>query len=195
MVLLSKQFQHDLIPRAHAASDDVALISQIKEFRDSMFGLFQQKITQAIAALPSDTDEETQYRHIRYELDTCPEVAAVHRQRGEWQDRLWARVLETIEADRDRLNAVYAAHQVTGENLALQRDFVIPLHQRKADIHRMPGGYHLDDEADEFGTGLLYDHGTFLYGRGWFGPLNDELGQTLIHQVLAQHYPDRKSVV
>ncbi len=53
----------------------------------------------------------------------------------------------------------------------------------------MPGGYHHDVETDPFITGLVYDHGTFLYGRGWFGPLNDELGQTLIHQVLARHYP------
>jgi len=189
MVFLCKQLQHDLIPQAHSSAEDLALVSQIKEFRASMFGLLQQKMTETMAAHPDVENEEQLYRQIRHTLDSCPEIMTMHQLRGEWQDRLWAKVLEEIEADRLRLETVYASHQAGSGELALAANLDVPLHQRKADIHRMPGGYHQDLDADPFGTGLLYDHGTFLYGRGWFGPLNDELGQTLIYQVLAPHYP------
>jgi hypothetical protein len=184
MVFLSPQGQHELIPQAHAPAATVTLVSQIKDFRDGMFQLFQQKIAAATAPLSDAADPDQHYLQIRQDLDRSPDIVAAHQQRGEWQDRLWARALEEIAADRDRLEAVYAAHQPDSGDLELNPELAIPLHQRKADIHRMPGGY-LADAADPLATGLLYDHGTFLYGRGWFGPLNDELGHTLIHQVLA----------
>jgi SAM-dependent methyltransferase len=191
MVFLSPQGQHELIPQAHAPAATVTLVSQIKDFRDGMFQLFQQKIAAATAPLSDTADPDPHYLQIRQELDRSPDIVAAHQQRGEWQDRLWARALEEIAADRDRLEAVYATHQPDSGDLELNPELAMPLHQRKADIHRMPGGY-LSDAADPLATGLLYDHGTFLYGRGWFGPLNDELGHTLIHQVLAAYYPDRQ---
>lgn len=187
MVFLSSQLQHDLIPQAHAPEDDRALVGEINDFRASMFRLFQQKIAEATAAYAEADSPNQLYLKIRRDLDSCPEIQAVHRDRGQLQDRLWASVLKEIECDRPRIESVYAAHR--GGRLDLNPDLDFPIHQRKTDIHRMPGGYLQDLDTDSFGSGLLYDHGVFLYGRGWFGPLNDELGQTLIHQVLAQHYP------
>lgn len=190
MVLLCHQHQHDLIPRAHSPEIELALAGEFKDFRASMFQLFQQKIAEAIAAYPDAENQDNLYAKIRPTLDSCSEIMVAHQRRGELQDRLWANVMQAIESDRLRLDTVYEAHRSDSGGVDLNPALTIPAHQRKTDIHRMPGGYLQDIEADSYGSGLLYDYGVFLYGRGWFGPLNDELGQTLIHQVLNQHYPD-----
>jgi ubiquinone/menaquinone biosynthesis C-methylase UbiE len=151
-----------------------------------MFQLFQQKIEAAIAAHPDETDDNPQYLKVRHALDHCDDIQQTHQRRGELQDRLWARVREDIEGDRARLERVYQQHRTGKGGLDLNANLEMPLHQRKAHIHRMPGGYL----GEAFDTGVMYDHGTFLYGYGWFGPLNDELGHTLIHQVLNTYYPE-----
>jgi SAM-dependent methyltransferase len=190
MVFLCAQLQHDLIPQAHSPADDLRLVAAIKDFRASMFQLFQRKTDEIAADYPDETNQDRLYLKVRPALDRCSAVCAAHDRRRMLQDQLWARVLLDIDADQQRLEAVYQSHlQGTGE-LTLNPALDIPLHQRKTNIHRMPGGYLGDRAADSFSSGVLYDHGVFLYGRGWLGPLNDELGQTVIHHVLAQHYPD-----
>ncbi|MBD2000994.1 class I SAM-dependent methyltransferase [Leptolyngbya sp. FACHB-541] len=189
MVFLCPQHQHDLIPQAHSPEGELKLASEIKDFWNSMFQLFQRKIAEITSAYPNEEDQDKLYFRVRQILDECPEVKETNYRRGVFQDRLWTNVLTAIDEDRHRLEAVYQGHLEGKGELELNPDLDIPIHQRKTNIHRMPGGY-LHEPEDSFGSGVLYDHGVFLYGRGWFGPLNDELGQTLIHQVLAQHYPD-----
>ncbi|MBD1871614.1 class I SAM-dependent methyltransferase [Cyanobacteria bacterium FACHB-471] len=189
MVFLCPQHQHDLLPQAHSPEDDLKLAGEIKDFWNSMFQLFQSKTVEITSAYPDEADQDKLYFKVRQILDESPEVKETNYRRGVFQDRLWANVLTAIDEDRHRLEAVYQKHLEGKGELELNPDLDIPIHQRKTNIHRMPGGY-LHEPEDSFGSGVLYDHGVFLYGRGWFGPLNDELGQTLIHQVLAQHYPD-----
>jgi SAM-dependent methyltransferase len=161
----------------------------MKAFWVSMFQLFQQKTDEITSAYPNEENQDRLYLKIRPVLDECSELKEVHHRRGMLQDRLWARVLTGIDDDRQRLENVYQYHGARKGGLELNPYLDIPSHQLKTNIHRMPGGYLQDIDKDSFWAGVLYDHGTFLYGRGWFGPLNDELGQTLIHHVLAQHYP------
>ncbi len=189
-VFLFPQHQHDLIPQAQAPEGDLELARAMQAAWLSMFQLFQQKTDEIAAAYPKDTNPDNLYLKVRPVLDRYPEVKEVHHRRGVLQDRLWAKVLTDINADHQRLEAVYQSQQSGQGGLELNPELDMPSHQLKTHIHRMPGGYLQDLETDSFGTGALYDHGVFLYGRGWFGPLNDELGQTLIHHVLAQHYPD-----
>jgi len=188
MVFLCSQHQHDLIPQAHSPDADATLIGEIKDFRASMFQLFQRKSDEVASAHPIDANQNLLFRKVRQALDACPEVQEAHGRRGVFQDQLWARVLMDIDEDQQRLEAVYHQHQKGKGSLEVNPDLAIPSHQRKTNIHRMPGGY-LQDQDDGFRLGVLYDHGVFLYGYGWFGPLNDELGQTLIHHVLASYYP------
>jgi SAM-dependent methyltransferase len=190
MVFLCFQHQHDLIPQAHSPEDDVKLAREIKAFRGSMFQLFQQKIDEFTTAEPDQENQNQLYRKVRRFLEDCPEIQQTNDRRGVLQDHLWASVQAVIDGDRQRLEAVYQHHQSGKGGLELNSDLNIPAHQLKANIHRMPGGYLHDPEADYFDSGVLYDHGVFLYGCGWLGALNDELGQTLIHNVLAKYYPD-----
>lgn len=184
------QRQHALIPQAQTPTANLEFAGEAKAFGEAMFQLFQQQIEDAISAYPHEENQDKLYLKVRHVLDGCPEVQAVHHRRGVLQDRLWSQVLVDIESDRQRLEAVYQAHQQGQGSLELNPGLNIPSHQLKTHIHRMPGGYLRDPEADSVEAGALYDHGVFLYGRGWFGPLNDELGQTLIHHVLHQHYPE-----
>jgi len=188
-VFLFPQLQHDLIPQAHSPEEDLGLAREMKAFWFSMFQLFQQKTDEITSAYPNEENQDRLYLKVRPALDGCSEVKEVHHRRGILQDRLWARVLTSIDNDRQRLEDVYLCHRSGKGGLELNPDLDIPSHQLKTNIHRMPGGYLQDLEEDSFRTGVLYDHGVFLYGRGWFGPLNDELGQTLIRHVLSQHYP------
>jgi SAM-dependent methyltransferase len=190
MVFLCPQHQHDLIPQAHSPEDDLQLVAEIKDFRASMFQRFQQRIDEINAAAPNSENPNQLYLQVRQILDQDPEIKAVHDRRGMLQDRLWAQVLSDIAADRQRLEAAYQQHRHGKGGLELNANLQVPSHQSKTNIHRMPGGYLQDLEADSFESGALYDHGAFLYGYGWLGPLNDELGQTVIHHVLPQHYPD-----
>lgn len=190
MVLLWLQNQHNLIPQAHSSQDDLKLASEIKDFRNSMFQLFQRKTEEIVSAYPDEENQEKLYLKVRHALDECPEVQKTNYHRGVLQDSLWSTVSAAIEQDRERLEDVYQRHWKGKGELELNPDLDIPKHQLKTNIHRMPGGYLHNPQEDSFCSGVLYDHGVFLYGRGWFGSLNDELGQTLIHNVLAQHYPN-----
>lgn len=190
MVFLYSQHKHDLIPQAHSPEENTKLAREIKDFRGSLFQIFQQKIDEFTAVDSDEEDQDKLYRKVRQCLDDCPQIQATNDRRGVLQDRLWANVLAAIESDRQRLEVVYQHHQSGKGRLELNPNLDIPSHQLKTNIHRMPGGYLQDLAEDDFGSGVLYDHGVFLYGCGWLGALNDELGQTLIHNVLAQHYPD-----
>ena len=192
MVFLYPQTQHSLIPQTEFAQENLNLAKETKSFRQEFFTLLGQKIQELSTSYIDIDDPETIYRDVRQELDSIPEVRAAHQRRRELQDRLWSRVATDLESDRDRLIDTFEAN-FAGENkdnLELNSEFSYPLHQLKTDIHRMPGGYLKDNDEADFWTGAIYDHGVFLYGQGWFGGLNDELGHTLIHNVLDSYYPE-----
>ncbi|WP_346290846.1 class I SAM-dependent methyltransferase [Sphaerothrix gracilis] len=192
MTFLYPQTRHPLIPQAHAPQADQLFANQIKEFRQTLFGTLQSKIKALSEKFAQAENQEISYPHLRQELDRSAEIQAVHHQRGVLQDRLWQQVADEIEKDRDRLAAAFATYSQPQDTLELDPNLEIPAHQLKANIHRMPGGYLQDGGDADFWTGALYDHGVFLYGQGWLGSLNDELGHTVIHHVLAEHYPQLK---
>ena len=192
MVFLYPQTQHPLIPQAHSPEENLALARETKNFRNEFFPLLQNKI-EAISASNSESDDsELVYRHIRQKLDATPEIQAANQRRSILQDRLWERVAIDIKSDRDRLSKEFESYLKIKDQgrLELNPELEYPRHQLKVDIHRMPGGYLKDSDESDFWTGVLYDHGVFLYGQGWLGSLNDELGYTLINNVLLNHYPE-----
>jgi SAM-dependent methyltransferase len=167
----------------------VDLTAETKAFRASLLPLFQREID-AFSPDESSGPEDLQRRwpQVRRQLDGRAEIRAANARRSELQDRLWATVLLAIEEDRERLDAVFELQRKGPGALTLHPHLVIPSHQRQTDIHRMPGGYLHDRTEQGYLQGALYDHGVFLYGQGWLGPLNDDVGQTVIHHVLARYY-------
>jgi SAM-dependent methyltransferase len=189
MVFRCQQHRHELIPRAESPEREQELAAETKEFRTSLLQLFRREIDAFSSAdSPSQVDLQGRWPQLRRHLDGCAEIREANAQRSALQDRLWATVRSAIEEDRDRLNGVFERQRKGPGELTLHPDLVIPSHQRQTDIHRMPGGYLYDRAEEGYLQGVLYDHGVFLYGRGWLGPLNDDLGQTVIHHVLARYY-------
>jgi ubiquinone/menaquinone biosynthesis C-methylase UbiE len=192
MVFLYSQTKHPLIPEVLSPEADLALATETKNFRSEFFRLLQTKIQELSANYGDTDDSEAIYRHIRQELDATPEIQLAHQRRAILQDRLWERVVIEIDRDIDRLESEFESYlKIKNQGkLALNSELNYPTHQLKVDIHRMPGGYLQDRDKADFWTGAMYDYGTFLYGQGWFGGLNDELGYTLINHVLRNYYPE-----
>jgi len=76
--------------------------------------------------------------------------------------------------------------------LTLNPDLKIPRYVSAVDIHCIPGGYFLELAEDDVYAGARYDIGSFIFGRGERGPLNDARGQTGV-KFLKEHYPDIKA--
>lgn len=189
MVFRCQQHRHDLIPRARSIEPELELAAETREFRTSLMQLFQRRLEEFGGG--DSTGQLDLHRHwprVRRQLDQCQQIREANARRSALQDRLWATVLAAIDADRERLDAVFERRQKGPGELVLDPDLLVPSHQLQTDIHRMPGGYLQDQTEAGYLTGALYDHGVFLYGQGWLGPLNDEVGQTLIHHVLAEHH-------
>jgi SAM-dependent methyltransferase len=192
MAFPCEQHRHDLIPRSGSGEEEAAIAAAIGDFRVEVLALFQRRIEALAAEVSPEHSQGLRWMEIRRQLDACEEIRAANARRQQLQDRLWAIVGGAVEKDRQRLETVFRSRQRGLGTLELKPDLVPPAHQLRTDIHRMPGGYLQDEDGEGFHTGALYDHGVFLYGRGWLGPLNDELGQTLLHEVLAPQYPGRQ---
>ncbi len=192
MAFLYPQTQHPLIPQAHSPEEDLVLATETTNFRNELFLLLKNRIEEISATYSESDDRESLYRHIRQKLDATPEIQAANQRRSILQDRLWEGVAIDIKNDRDRLKSEFESYQKIQNKgkLELNSEVEYPRHQLNVNIHRMPGGYLQDTDESDFWTGVMYDRGVFLYGKGWLGGLNDEFGYTLIHNVLSNYYPE-----
>jgi ubiquinone/menaquinone biosynthesis C-methylase UbiE len=84
----------------------------------------------------------------------------------------------------------YAAQPKFG-SLRLNPDVTIPRYISAVDIHCVPGGYFFEQGEDDVYVGARYDIGSFIFGRGLRGPLNDSRGLTGVKYV-KDHWPDLK---
>lgn len=82
----------------------------------------------------------------------------------------------------------YAAAPKYG-TLRLDPDLEIPRYVEAVDIHCVPGGYFVELGPDDVYAGARYDIGSFIFGRGQRGPLNDSRGLTGVN-FLQDHFPD-----
>ncbi|MEZ6023784.1 MAG: methyltransferase domain-containing protein [Hyphomonadaceae bacterium] len=62
--------------------------------------------------------------------------------------------------------------------LRLSHNMTPPRYISAIDIHRIPGGYFFERGVDDVYVGARYDIGSFIFGRGQRGPMNDTRGQT-----------------
>lgn len=106
------------------------------------------------------------------------------------QEMMWESVNSSVERQIPEL--IERANDKGGEwgSLTLDPDFKIPAYQTAVDIHCMPGGYHSEFIEDDVTVGAIYDRGAYLYGMGWLGPLNDDVGLSIVYNYLKTEYPD-----
>jgi ubiquinone/menaquinone biosynthesis C-methylase UbiE len=108
------------------------------------------------------------------------------------QDRMWEYVARVVDRDIARLNSRYRELQLAAPDDPGTDVDGLPDYVTRADVHRMPGGYHVEREADDLRAGALYDLGGAVYQLGLGNVsgamLNDTRGQTLVAH-LRHYYP------
>jgi SAM-dependent methyltransferase len=108
------------------------------------------------------------------------------------QDRMWEYVARVVDRDIAQLNSRYRTLQLASPDDSPTDVGALPDYVTGADVHRMPGGYHAEREADDLRAGALYDLGGAVYQLGLGNVsgamLNDTRGQTLVAH-LRRYYP------
>ena len=106
------------------------------------------------------------------------------------QELLWDAVNASV--DRQLPKLIESAKDLGKESgtLTLNPDFKIPTYQTAVDIHCMPGSYYSEFTTDDVAAGATYDRGVYIYGLGWLGPLNDDMGLSTVQNYLKVEYPN-----
>ena len=99
------------------------------------------------------------------------------------QELLWDSVIDSIEREEEQLRAAAAANSARNKGeLRIPEGFEVPRYVSSLDIHCMPGGYAGGPaDAEEVSLGVLYDRGVYLYSMGYTGPLNDDMGRSVVN--------------
>lgn len=107
------------------------------------------------------------------------------------QELMWESVRLSVERQLPELQERAKLQDRPLGSLTIDPAFTVPAYQTAVDIHCMPGSYHGGNaKVADLSVGAIYDRGTYVYGRGWLGPMNDDMGQSLVQNYLKQHYPE-----
>ncbi len=103
------------------------------------------------------------------------------------QEMMWDSVNVSVERQLPQLRERVATNGGTLGSLALDPDLAIPAYHTAVDIHCQPGGYHTELGPDDVAAGATYDRGVYIYAMSRLGPLNDEMGQSVVLHLKDQH--------
>lgn len=190
---MERQFKHPMLPET--THDELARQNFVQSLKMHVFRNIapgNKAIYEKVASqFEQEHQRSPQNRHeIRQLMQHQPHYRWWSALQRINQEMLWDAVNisverqlpELIERAKDKDNAL--------GTLTLNPDFKIPAYQTAVDIHCMPGGYHSEFIADDVAAGATYDRGTYVYGIGWFGPLNDDMGMSIVENYLKQEYPN-----
>ena len=132
-------------------------------------------------------------RHeIRREMQHQPYYQWWSSLRRTHQEMMWESVASSVE--RQLPDLIERAKDDGDEigSLTLDSNFKVPAYQTAVDIHCMPGGYYSQLGDGDVAAGAIYDRGGYIYGMGWLGPLNDDMGASVVENYLKKDYADFK---
>jgi ubiquinone/menaquinone biosynthesis C-methylase UbiE len=155
---------------------------------------YQRHATEAAGPQPPAGDAATR-EQIRLLMERQPFFQVWSGLVRAAQDRMWEYVAQVVDRDIAHLNSRYRALKLASPGDSETEVGTLPDYVTGADVHRMPGGYHVEREADDLRAGALYDLGGAVYQLGLGNVsgamLNDTRGQTLVAH-LRRHYPALK---
>jgi len=96
------------------------------------------------------------------------------------QEMMWKSCQVPVARQLDKLVSVAKAPTSAGGTLTLNPDLEIPRYHTAVDIHCQPGGYHTEMVKDDVAAGAIYDRGVYIYAMGQLGPMNDDIGGSII---------------
>lgn len=192
---MDEQFKHPMLPQA--THDELARQNFVKSLKLHIARTISpgNKIIYEKVALPRFEQEHQRSPQNRHEIRGILQNEPYYRWwsalRRNTQEMLWDAVNTSVKRQLPEL--VERAGDKGGAqlgSLTLTPDFKIPAYQTAVDIHCMPGGYHSEFTSDDVAAGATYDRGVYVYGAGWLGPLNDDMGQSIVQNYLKPEYPD-----
>lgn len=192
---MGQQLQHKMLPQA--THDELArqkFVNSLQAFTGrTLSPQVQQVYEQRVKPrFEQEHHRLPQTRHeVRQAMQSEPNYRWWGALRRTTQELMWNAVTTSVERQEPELVDRY--QQTTAAplgSLTLTPDFVVPAYQKAVDIHCMPGSYHSESGDDDITAGALYDRGVYLYVQGRLGPLNDGLGQVLVHNYLKREHPD-----
>lgn len=190
---MDKQFQHSMLPQA--THDELARQNFVRSLKLHIFKNLSpgNKIVYEQIVKPQFEREHQRspHRHeIRIAMQQHPHYRWWSALRRINQEMLW----DAVNASVDRQLPELIERAKDGDRLfgtlTLDPDFKIPAYQTAVDIHCMPGSYHGEYTTDDLAAGAMYDRGVYVYGVGWLGPLNDDMGLSIVKNYLKPNYPD-----
>ncbi|MEH2162035.1 MAG: class I SAM-dependent methyltransferase [Nostoc sp.] len=192
--MMAQQFQHAMLPQPthdELARQNFVQSLKIHIFRNLIPG---NKVVYEKLAKPKFEQEHQRPPQNRHEIREVMQHEPYYRWTSALkrinQEILWDAVNTTVERQLPEL--IERAKDRGGElgTLTLDPNCQIPNHQKAVDIHCMPGGYHSEFTADDLAAGATYDRGVYVYGLGWLGPLNNDMGLSIVQNYLLPEYPD-----
>ncbi|MDZ8189749.1 MAG: methyltransferase domain-containing protein [Nostoc sp. ChiSLP02] len=191
---MDRQFQHAMLPKT--TQDELARQEFVQSLKLHIFRNLSpsNKVIYEKLAKPKFEREHQRPPENRYEIREAMEQQPYYQWTGVLkrisQEMLWDAVNTSV--DRQLPELIERAQDKGSElgTLTLDPNFSIPAYQKAVDIHCMPGGYHGEFTADDVAAGAVYDRGAYVYGVGWLGPLNDDMGLSIVQNYLLPEYPD-----
>ncbi len=187
---MTKNFRkHDMVPAT--THDEAARQAFVATFRGHLSGkvmpgayrVYQSRVEPQFRAehgrSPADQEE---VRKIMTKDSFYQFWSAMQRRS---QELLWESVIEPTERQLPELigraKALSKKKLKGGKagTLRLDPKLEIPRYHTAVDIHLQPGGYHLDQVADDVTAGVVYDKGINIYMNGALGPTNNAMGLLL----------------
>ncbi|MBD2677246.1 MULTISPECIES: class I SAM-dependent methyltransferase [Nostoc] len=191
---MDRQLRHGMLPKT--TQDELARQEFVQSLKLHIFRNLSpgNKVIYEKLAKPKFEQEHQRPPQNRYEIREVMEEEPYYRWTGVLkrisQEMLWDAVNTSV--DRQLPELIELAKDKGNElgTLTLDPNFSTPTYQKAVDIHCMPGGYHSEFTADDVTAGAVYDRGTYVYGVGWLGPLNDDMGLSIVQNYLLPEYPD-----
>ncbi|MEH2089395.1 class I SAM-dependent methyltransferase [Nostoc sp.] len=191
---MNQQFQHPMLPQP--THDELARQNFVQTMKMHIFKNVtpgNKEIYEKLAK-PKFEQEHQRPPENRYEIREVMQHEPYYRWTSALkrinQEMLWDAVNANV--DRQLPELIERAKDKGSElgTLTLDPNFQIPAYQKAVDIHCMPGGYHSEFTADDVAAGATYDRGAYVYGLGWLGPLNDDMGLSIVQNYLLAEFPN-----
>lgn len=191
---MDRQLRHAMLPKT--TQDELARQEFVQSLKLHIFRNLSpgNKVIYEKLAKPKFEQEHQRPPQNRYEIREVMEDEPYYRWTGVLkrisQEMLWDAINTSVERQLPELIELAKDKGNELGSLTLDPNFSTPTYQKAVDIHCMPGGYHSEFTADDITAGAVYDRGTYVYGVGWLGPLNDDMGLSIVQNYLLPEYPD-----
>lgn len=191
---MTQQFKHSMLPETN--HDELARQNFVQSLSNHVFRQIApgNKVIYETVLKPKFEQQYQRSPKDRHEVKRLMQDQPYYRWYGALkrttQEMMWESVISSVERQLPELIERAKEQGSKLGTLTLDPNFQTPRYQKAVDLHCMPGGYHNESTLDDVSVGAIYDRFAYLYGQGWLGSLNDDMGQSAIQNYLKQQHPN-----